>query len=235
MHEFAEQIGLGHRSEGTKGHDRRMILKKERIICDPVVATVAVLANEDVTVSPVQAVVTRKEDQAPSFSALSLDDNSDDDKTSSDQGMSVINTDDTTSRQSVGPISNSLLANLATERAERQKEGNHVPAKSTTTKKKEPKGRPLGGARRPVPKTDEDDTDALDDMAFLEAQIKKSQNAHGRKVVGSGKGYRTIVNGVLNSRPESKSAPTNTAAMSALQSKLKQAQHDRKTKAPKKK
>ena len=31
MHEFAEQIGLGHRNEGTRGHDRRMILKKERI------------------------------------------------------------------------------------------------------------------------------------------------------------------------------------------------------------
>lgn len=46
MHEFAEQIGLGHRNEGTRGHDRRMILKKERIISDPVEATVAVLANE---------------------------------------------------------------------------------------------------------------------------------------------------------------------------------------------
>ena len=151
----------------------------------------------------------------PPFSALSLDDDSDDDETSSDRGRSVTDTDDKTSRQSVGPISNSLLATLAKERAERQKEGNHVTASSTTTKKKEPKGRPLGGARRLVPKTDEDSIDDLDEMAFLEAQIKKSQNAHGRRVVGSGKGHRTIVNGVSNSLPESKSAPTNPRAMSA--------------------
>ena len=35
MEENGEQIGLGYRSEGTRGHDRRMILKKERIISDP--------------------------------------------------------------------------------------------------------------------------------------------------------------------------------------------------------
>ena len=40
--------------------------------------------------------------------------------------------------------------------------------------------------------------DDLDDMAFLDAQVEKVQNSHGRQVAGSGKSYRTIVNGILN-------------------------------------
>jgi ATP-dependent RNA/DNA helicase IGHMBP2 len=237
VHEFAEQIGLVHRSDGIEGHGRQIILKKERIISDPVVATVVVLENGEVTVSPVQVVVTTSEDQTDhakdqatvsnglSFSALSLDDDSDDEETSSDEGMSLTDMQDKSSSLSVGPLSNSLLATLAKERVERQRERT-----SFKTKKKKPKGQPLGGATRPVPNS----LGNLDDMAFLEAQIEKSQNAHGRNVVGSGKCYRTIVNGVLNSQPQPKSTPTNTRAMSSLHARLKQAQSDRKAKAPKK-
>jgi ATP-dependent RNA/DNA helicase IGHMBP2 len=252
VHEFAEQIGLGHRSEGTEGRDRRITLKKESTINDPVVATASLSLNEAVLISPVNAASPAKDNQADheydhplasngiSFSALSRDDDSDDDEEYAVQDTAAFDIQDGIMIPSDAPVSNSLLGALAKERAERQKERNPVPAPSTkktvTKKKKKPTGHRLGGTSKPVPTPVTDASDDLDDLAFLDAQIEISQNAHGRKVVGSGKGYRTVVNGILNSRPEPKSPPTNsTRAAAALQNKLKQAQNDRKAKAPKKK
>jgi len=101
---------------------------------------------------------------------------------------------------------------------------------SSNAKKKKKTGGGGGG--------DSNNNDLLldDDMAFLDAEIERSQNEHGREVFGSGPGYRTIVNGILNSRPAPRPKPVNTNAVSSLRTKLKQAQNDRKVKqTPKKK
>ena len=63
-----------------------------------------------------------------------------------------------------------------------------------------------------------------------DAQIEKAQNSHGRKVVGKGKNYRTVVNGILNAKPEPRANPTNTRTNAALRAKLSQAQNARKKK-----
>ena len=139
--------------------------------------------------------------------------------------------------KSSAPAPNSLLAQLAQERMERHEQ---LPSKGSNTnvsnsngkKKRKGKGQKLGGAK-PAPKQ-EDNFDDLDDMAFLDAQIEKAQNAHGRKVAGSGKQYKTIVNGILNSRPEPRSKPKNERAGAALHAKLKDAETSRKKKNAKK-
>ena len=96
----------------------------------------------------------------------------------------------------------------------------------------------MGGAKKIATKSNpkEENLDELDDMAFLDAQIEKSQNTHGRKVVGSGKNYRTVVNGILNSRPEPrpKASNSNNKASAALRAKLNQAGDARKKKKKKK-
>jgi hypothetical protein len=72
---------------------------------------------------------------------------------------------------------------------------------------------------------------ALDDMAFLDAQIERVQTSHGRKVEGSGKGYRSIINGVLlATKPDEIKRPNNKAAANNLQAKLKAKSQDRKVK-----
>mmetsp|Transcript_21756 Transcript_21756/g.52607 ORF Transcript_21756/g.52607 Transcript_21756/m.52607 type:complete len:146 (-) Transcript_21756:70-507(-) len=73
--------------------------------------------------------------------------------------------------------------------------------------------------------------DDLEDMAFLDAQIESVQTSHGRKVEGKGKGYRSIVNGILLSNPSPREEPKrNHIASSALQSKLKSKAQGRKVK-----
>ncbi len=79
----------------------------------------------------------------------------------------------------------------------------------------------------------DDVDDGLDDMAFLNAQLDKVQNSHGRKVEGSGKGYRSIVNGILLSKPKSQEKPKNTAASAQLKAKLNSKSQDRKVKKKK--
>ena len=109
---------------------------------------------------------------------------------------------------------------------------------------KKSKGKKLGGTRPPplrptpvsalpvTPASVDDD----DDMAFLDAQIDAVQNSHGRKVIGSGKEYRSIINGVLIAKPMPK--PTVNAdksfKSSALNAKLKAAQESRKIQTKKK-
>jgi len=78
--------------------------------------------------------------------------------------------------------------------------------------------------------------DDLDDMAFLDAQVEKSQNSHGRIVQGSGKNYRSIVNGILHHRSEHQVKPksNDSKLSSALQTKLKESGNSRKKKIKKK-
>jgi hypothetical protein len=79
--------------------------------------------------------------------------------------------------------------------------------------------------------------DELDDMAFLDAQIEAVQNSHGRRVDGKGN-YKSIVNGILLSKPSSQcreASKKTTKASAALQAKLQQSQEGRKAKPKKKK
>ena len=75
----------------------------------------------------------------------------------------------------------------------------------------------------------------LDDLAFLDAQIEAVQTSHGRKVEGSGKGYRSIINGMLIEKPPPPERRRDARAAIALKSRLKEAEAGRKTKGKKKK
>ena len=237
VHELAEQLGLNHRSEGVEGVDRRIILtinKKivERETQQPEITDYTKKAEDET--SPFEAVVS----SAVAFSALSIDD-SDSDGTNDESSPGALES----TKTCPVPQSNSLLADLARERNERKKEASKlasaVSAGSDATgkkkkKKKKPKGQKLGGKRKTEPK-EERNLDHLDDMAFLDSQIERVQNSHGRKVTGSGKNYKTIVNGILNARPEARAAPTNTRATASLKLKLQEAQNSRRSKAARKK
>jgi ATP-dependent RNA/DNA helicase IGHMBP2 len=130
-----------------------------------------------------------------------------------------------------------LLRQLALEREQRRKEQQPAAQAKTTSsskksKKKKKGGQKVGGGcKQSKPKSD--GLDDLDDMAFLDAQIDKVQNSHGRKVEGSGT-YKTIVNGILLSKPKPQEKKKNLTASSQLQSKLNAKAQDRKVKKKKK-
>jgi hypothetical protein len=141
------------------------------------------------------------------------------------------------------PAMNSLLGNLAKERAARHRQQTNIapprslPAASIPRSKqaKKKNGKVLGGAVKSSTKSSDDrNLDDLDDMAFLNAQIDKVQTSHGRNIDAPGSGYRSIVNGILIAKPKAHEKQRDTKASAALQSKLKQAQEGRKSK-PKKK
>ena len=249
VHEFAEQSGLGHKSEGKEGIDRKIILWIEKESPAMILARqekeVAVAKSNEKGESVSAEKNSKQEEEdfvqpsskiASSFSALSLDD--------SDSEESATNANQDRHPSADVPVSNSLLGQLAKERAERQRQqqqqqktsspaSNNGPA-SRKKKKKKPKGQKLGGAKKSAPQPKEDNLDDLDDMAFLDAQIEKAQNSHGRKVTGSGKNYRTVVNGILNAKPEPRAKPTNSRTNAALRAKLNSAQNARKKKNKKK-
>eukprot|EP00537_Pseudo-nitzschia_pungens_P007889 CAMPEP_0172377752 /NCGR_PEP_ID=MMETSP1060-20121228/69070_1 /TAXON_ID=37318 /ORGANISM="Pseudo-nitzschia pungens, Strain cf. cingulata" /LENGTH=1157 /DNA_ID=CAMNT_0013105461 /DNA_START=1692 /DNA_END=5165 /DNA_ORIENTATION=+ len=254
IHEFAEKEGLGHRSEGTEGVDRRIVLVIEK----------QAASNDDTTELPSELRDTTrasKDSESPkeetpdtelstkvvsNFATLSMDDSdSDEGETGEDtpKKTEAIEQESSVNLQT----DNSLLAQLAKERASRQQQQrkqhqqaqSKAPAASTKKKKKKKpnksKGQRLGGGIPPkkAPPKEDLGLDDLDDMAFLDAQIEKAQNTHGRKVQGSGKQYRTIVNGILNSRPEPKAKPKNSNASDALRSKLNEAGKARRKKTKK--
>jgi len=132
---------------------------------------------------------------------------------------------------------NNLLQELALEREKRQNEQLKVqsakPPQSKKKKKKKAKGKAqkLGGTTQSQKEESNDKLDDLDDMAFLDAQINKVQSSHGRKIEAKGKGYRSIVNGILLSTPSQKEEPKrNSAASSNLQAKIKSKTQGRKVK-----
>lgn len=132
-----------------------------------------------------------------------------------------------------------ILKDLALERQKRQglqtQMQSTLPATQVKKNSKKKKGQKLGGQKKQAKEPD-DEQDDLDDMAFLDAQIEKVQTSHGRKIDAKGKGYKSIVNGVLLTkydRPETKR--TNTAAANSLQAKIKAKSEDRHAQVKKKK
>ena len=70
-----------------------------------------------------------------------------------------------------------------------------------------------------------------EDMEYLNAEISRLQNSHGRKIEAHGKNYLTIVNGVLTNKPKvEQSASKNSSAKIKLDQKIKDAQQLRKSK-----
>jgi hypothetical protein len=222
VHEFATQLGLGHRSEGVDGVDRRITLRIEK--------KRHVSTNENLEVPIDDVTATDQDIEAPRPSVFATlgesSDESDDGEDEEDQNQQAEE-----SAAVDHPPVNQLLASLAEERRQRQ-ESQQVSKQSGETKKK---GKPkkLGGNRAP-PAVDES-LDDLDDMAFLDAQIDQVQNSHGRKVEGKG-AYRSIVNGILIGKPPERSeTKKNVKSSSALNAKLKEAKEGRKKKVGKKK
>ena len=256
VHEFAEQSDLGHRSEGREGIDRKIILKIQTESLSTIIACQKATDQSSKVKETIDATsqdenLQREEDGTPgssskfvsNFSALALDD----DDSESEKSTTDTNQDDekpnSADFSTSVPTGNSLLAQLAKERTERQRQEQQQKTQSMTgnsgasskkKKKKKAKGKKLGGAKKsPPPPKDEDNFDDLDDMAFLDTQIEKSQNTHGRKVVGKGKNYRTVVNGILNANPEPRTKTNNNSTSSALRAKLSQAENSRKKKKKK--
>jgi len=248
VHVEAEKLGIGHRSEGVDGMDRHIILSKvvpsdgTAVISD---ATPARATGQEEMTAEVEDDETDAEENElevlASFDVLQIDEESD--------GGDSVEEEYKQADQEVGPVAsaNTILGDLANERAERlrqQKKNSkeavsNGPATSSKKKKKKKKkkGQKLGGAKKKPPAELKEEKDAapddLDDMAFLDAQIEKVQNSHGRKFEGKG-GYRTVMNGILLAKPEPPEAKKDARATQALQSKLKQAQNDRKAKSKKK-
>jgi hypothetical protein len=237
VHDEAERLGVQHRSDGD-GSGRRIILS----IAETDASNGNVTASAETFIVPIPGSdddvkidddVEECDEPTGQFAALTV--NYEDEKEDVDD-LDVDAKLDFNSDHVDAPIGN-LLGKLANER--RQREQQRLLASSreqtirsnakTTTKKT--KAQKLGGSKKAteIPKVDESLAD-LDDMAFLDAQIDKVQTSHGRRIDAKGTGYRTIVNGILltKPKPEEKKKDANKAA--ALQKKLQQAQADRKTK-----
>ncbi|KAL9180087.1 hypothetical protein ACHAXT_008057 [Thalassiosira profunda] len=204
--ELAAQLGLGRR-EGKSANELTLcVLKRSKVEVGPP-------AEED---DPVK--------NTSKFAQLDIDDSSE-----SDDGEA-----------GAKDGSSSLLQQLALEREKRQSEQQHkieaakptAPKKKAKKKKSKAKGQRLGGASKPTQTDNDSNTDELDDMAFLDAQIEKVQTSHGRKIEAKGKGYRSVVNGILLAKPPSREEPkkANNAAAANLQAKLKAKSQDRKVK-----
>ena len=126
---------------------------------------------------------------------------------------------------------NDLLGSLARERNSRINATQQQPLSSKTKSKS--KGKNKG--KRPTTKAAKnEEPDDFDDMAFLDSQIDKVMNSHGRTIEGKGKNFRTIING--NLLPKSKAKETKTRdprQANALARKLKEAKIARSAKQKK--
>lgn len=207
--ELASQLGLGSRDQD--GELSLFIVRESRLHAFDLER-----ASEPVTVIATSA-----------FSQLDVSD----DEASSDDDKDNIELE---------YDQNNLLKQLAMDRQQRQREqqtalqANTAVMSSKKAKKKKKGGQTVGGAgKQPEPKADDLD-DALDDMAFLDAQIYKVQNSHGRKVEGSGKAYRSVVNGILLSKPNKpQEKKKNSTASSQLKAKIIAKAQDRQVKKKK--
>jgi len=237
VHELAEQLGISHQSEGTEGVDRRITLG---IPLDSTSGPSSIKATPlEISVAPDNATSeleaeakdasSREATSVPSSSAAlqvsEPGDNSDDGKDEKILNESAL-------PPPVEPASNNLLGNLAKERAARQKQALQTPAASKKSKSKKKTAQKVGGSKKQAALPKDDSLGDLDDMAFLDAQIDKVQNSHGRTVKGKGS-YRTVINGILIAKPAPQEKIKNTKASASLQAKLKEAEGDRKTKMKK--
>ena len=206
IRELASQLGL--RCDNTMNCNNSLTLCIVKSAC-----------NKDTAITSPDLTDNTRDKIIPSFSHLDL---SDDDDSSKDLQVDV----------SSNSAQNSLLKDLALERQQRQmtqqKPQPNTSIQSKAKKSKKKKGKKLGGETKQV---QESNDDILDDMDFLDAQIESIQTSHGRKIEAKGKGYKSIINGVLlskNERPEVKK--TNTAAGKTLHAKIKAKSQDRQVK-----
>jgi hypothetical protein len=230
VREFATQLGLDHHSEGTDGVDRKIILKiKEEVAVNQNKDDLAIGdANEKDVASTVAS-------RPSAFSVLHIE--SDDDSSESSNASTK------EQQAEVKPLSasiNAILGDLTKQRQQRHLQQSKQTRQSKTVKagggkkkKTKKKGQKPGCStsnnKNENTATVDDIPDDLDDMAFLDSQIEKVQSSHGRKVDGKGE-YRTIVNGILISKPAPREREKNQQASSALRAKMMQTQDGRKTK-----
>ncbi len=205
--ELAQQLGLGVSDQ----KDRGIVLS---IIKDSCVISIN---------NPVDHLLTKP----TKFANLAVEDDSS--ATSSDQD-----------RPSIALTNNSLLRDLAMEREQRRKsQSESVQPKASSQQsskekknRKKVKGGKVGSAS--IPKKAEDNFDDLDDMDFLDKQINLVQNSHGRKIEASGKGYRSVMNGILLASAPKLEAKKDNVASASLQAKIKSKAQSRQVKNKKK-
>lgn len=129
---------------------------------------------------------------------------------------------------------NDLLGSLARERKSRinssQKQERPSKIKQISTSKGKNQGKKLINKA-----ANDEDLHDLDDMAFLDSQINKLMNSHGRKIEGKGKNFRTIINGNLLPKPRTEETKARDPRKAdALARKLKEAKIARSAKTKKK-
>lgn len=258
VHEIAEELGLGHLSEGVEGVNRKIkiiILPNNDLLAITPASTLpsatarsgSALMEESERSNTHGAVAGPGETPAQ---GEELDDDFEEipenfvqQPTASVYAAFEVDEEDNgpsaSEKVAEKPALNSVLANLTKERAERQKERDAL-QQDIAKKSKKKKGQKLGGGTKKLPASALNGVDynaELDDLTFLNAQIDKVQNSHGRQVEGRGKSYRTIINGVLLAKPMSSSLTEKkkgVQASASLNNKLKEALDSRKAK-PKKK
>jgi hypothetical protein len=220
VHKEAETLGIGHRSEGVDGVDRRIILS----IISNCHSSSYQMAKPDTN------KCVKDETEKPQFTTTANTFDS-----SSLQPAIKDNEEDEELQMTMPletPSSNDVLKQLASDRQMRQKQ---APIQATPqVKSKSKKARKLGGTKMPAATVIDAGVDELDDLAFLDAQINNVQNSHGRKVDGKGS-YKTTVNGILLTQRSSPEKKVDVKKSAALQLKLKQAQDSRKPKEKNKK
>lgn len=135
---------------------------------------------------------------------------------------------------------NNLLRDLAREREQRQnnraQSAQPVASSQQSSKRKKNRNKAtsgkVGGAA--TSKKAEDKFDGLNDMDFLDKQIELVQNSHGRKIEASGKGYRSVMNGILLASAPKQEAKKDSVASASLQAKIRSKAQGRQVKKKKK-
>lgn len=237
VHERATELGIEHRSEGVEGVNRHVILKI------PGGASAASVASPEEPEQNADEVVPGGQDDGCSddeidtimkpsaFQVLRCkDDNDGDEDDDTEEPVTP-----TTSRDGSPAMSN-LLASLALERQQRLQSAKpsindpmDQEAKREKAREKKKGGQKLGGSTASAKPVDIDWNGDLNDMAFLDSQIAKVQNSHGRKVEGAG-AYRTIINGILISKPALQAIKKDAKKSAVLNAKIRTAQDERKAK-----
>ena len=175
VHELADSMNLQHESIG-ENDNRRIIISQPKL-------------SDENTKSP-PSHETKIFANNNSFYSL---DNEDDDK--GDKGNQInsamkvkhdkaldTSTTTTSTGDNANESMNSTLKQLALDRQSRQTKQQDIPKPTTKSKKKKKKGQKLGGEKKKSIQKEQKEEHIEDDMAFLDAQIEKVQNSHGRKV-----------------------------------------------------
>lgn len=254
VHEEAEKLGIDHRSEG-EGVGRHIILTMPASTAADSESVSVPLESDSNTVMVTDDTVENSEPML--FEAGKPDESVESEEDGSigpsgrcaslalhqeeegENKVSLVVEESQNNTDTDAPLSNNMLGILANERVERQrrmaqKQQQQHTLSTGTKKTKNKKNHKLGGAKRSAQPNDDNALDDLDDMAFLDSQINKVQNSHGRRIESTGKTYRTVVNGILLSKPKPEEKKRDANKSSALQQKLQQAQADRKAKLKKK-